>query len=240
MRVIFLILSMALAGSLCAQDETGKKIAIKWAPAALLAGAANLQAEYMIDEKHSLTANIGIPLRSRRTLTYQNSDAQFDMRATGFLAGYRFYLSDRYMSGIYLEPYFRYLHHTAEGTGYGTLDGRAATFNISNEYNSMGIGAQLGAQFIFWDKMVLDLFLIGPEGNMVTDNLKAVEVAGNRPWTSREALQAEIEIKNFINQIPFLRNKTTVMVDKDTRSIIARFNGPMPGFRAGISIGIRF
>lgn len=235
---ICFILGSIITNSGYAQREEDRTLTVKWSPAALIIGSVNLQAEYKIDDRHALTANVGIPARTRHTLTYQNNDAQFDMRATSFLAGYRFYLSDRQLSGLYLEPYFKYLHHSAEGIGYGTLDARSATFNFTNEYNSTGLGAQLGAQFLIRNRLVIDIFLVGPEGNLVTNNLKAVEVSGSRPWTSREALQAEVEIQRFVNQIPFIRNKTSVMVDKDNRSIIAEFKGPLPGFRAGISVGI--
>lgn len=239
-KYLTVFFTLLLTASALAQYDNNRHITAKWAPTALVIGSVGLQGEYNFGSKHSLTANIGLPVTARHSFTFQDSDAQFDMKATTFLAGYRMYLSQRHLSGIYLEPFFKYIHHSSEGVGTGTLDNRSATFNFANEYNAMGLGAQLGAQFLIQNRFVIDLFLIGPEFDMASNNLRAVEVSGNGSWTTLEAAQAEASVKRFVNDIPFIRNRTDIMVDKENRLITARFRGPLPGFRAGISFGIAF
>lgn len=231
---------LLFSASAFAQYDVNRHITLKWSPTSLIIGTVGLQAEYNFGSRYSLTANIGLPATVRHTLTYQDSDAAFDMRASTFLAGYRCYLSDRHLSGIYLEPFFKYIHHSADGLGTGELVTRTATFNIMNEYNAMGVGAQFGAQFLISNRVAIDLFLIGPEFDLASNNLKAVELSGSGSWSNTEAAQAEVQIKNFIQQIPFIRNHTDVMLDKENRLVTARFKGPLPSVRAGVSLGIAF
>jgi hypothetical protein len=110
--------------------------------------------------------------------------------------------------------------------------------NFTNDYNGVGVGAQLGAQFFIGKRFVIDLFFLGPEINSARNNFKAIEVTNTIPWTAVQAQDAEKDIRDFINQFPFIRNNTTVKVDQQNRTVTADFNGPLPGFRAGISLGI--
>ena len=142
------------------------------------------------------------------------------------------------MRGLYLEPFLKYVHHTAEGTGQGTLGARTVTMNFTNEYDGFGVGAQLGAQFFIGKRFVVDVFFLGPEINSAQNNFKAVEMGNAIPWTFIEAEDAERDIKEFIDDFPFLRNKTTIKVDRDNKTVFADFKGALPGFRAGISFGI--
>lgn len=215
-------------------------ITVKWAPTALVTGNLNLQAEYNFGGKHSLTASLGLPVTAKHAFTYQGNDANFQVKTSTFLAGYRTYLSQKHLSGMYFEPYFKYAHLSGDGTGTGTLDYRTAKFNFVNEYNGIGIGAQLGAQFLIGNRFTIDLFFLGPELNYATNHFKAIEVNFTRPWTEREALQAQLEVNRFINQFPFIRNRTKIMVDKDSRTILAQFRGAIPGIRTGVSFGVAF
>jgi hypothetical protein len=139
---------------------------------------------------------------------------------------------------LYFEPYFKYVHHTGEGAGKGTLDLKEASLNFSNHYNAVGLGAQLGAQFIISRKLVVDLFFLGPEINVASNHFKAMETSSFLPWTSIEAAEAEQDIRKFMDKAPFIQKRTTIMVDKDNRTVFADFKGALPGFRAGISLGI--
>src|ERR671913_396063 len=91
-----------------ASTSVKPNIAIKWAPVGLWVGSFNLHGEYNFG-KNSLTAKIGIPVKTKHSLTYDANDANFYMRATSFMAGYRTYLSKRHMKGLYFEPYFKYV-----------------------------------------------------------------------------------------------------------------------------------
>jgi hypothetical protein len=163
------------------------------------------------------------------------------MKATSFLAGYRMYFSKkRHLRGLYLEPYFKYVHHSSEGEAKSTLGGRAVRMSFTNDYSGAGVGAQLGAQFMIKKRFVIDLFFLGPEINSATNNFRAVEASATIPWTFIEASEAERDIREFIDQFPFIRRKTRIMVDKDNKSVSADFKGALPGLRVGVSFGFAF
>jgi hypothetical protein len=239
-NILILIPLVCLLQSTKAQNTSLKPaIAVKWAPTGLLLGSVSLQGEYNFG-KNSLTAKIGVPANTHRNFTYEDNDANFSMKATSFMAGYRIYLSKQQLKGLYLEPYFKYVHHTAEGVGTGTLSGESIELNFTNNYNGFGAGAQLGAQFLIGKKFIIDLFLLGPEINSSMNNFKAVEVSNSLPWTFIQAREAENDIRDFVDQFPFVRNRTSVMVDKDNRTVMANFKGALPGFRTGVSFGFLF
>ena len=214
-------------------------IAIKWAPVGLWVGSFNLHGEYNFG-KNSLTAKIGAPIKTSHSLKFDGNDADFYMRATSFMAGYRTYLSKRHMKGFYFEPYFKYVHHSSEGVGYGKLDGEPVVMNFNNDYNGIGIGAQLGLQLLIKDLVVVDFFFLGPELNSGRNNFVAVETSRTLPWTTIQATEAEADIRDVIDEFPFIRKKTDVMVDKNNKSVRADFKGIIPGYRVGVSFGVAF
>jgi hypothetical protein len=243
---LFLALFVSAGLTSAAQEAApaySPSVGVKWAPTGLIVGSVSLQGEYRFDGKHSLTAKIGIPVSAKHSFDYNGDKADFDLKATSFLAGFRTYFSrKREMSGLYLEPFFKYVHHSAEGVANSTLNSKPVLWNFTNDYNAFGVGAQLGAQFFIGKRFVIDLFFLGPEINSASDNFKAVDMSGNNaiPWTFVESGEAEKEIRDFINQFPFVKNKVNVKVDNLSKTVAADFKGALPGLRAGVSIGFTF
>jgi hypothetical protein len=231
--LFLLIISYAVFG----QSGIAKpNISIKWAPTGIIFGNISLHGEYNFG-KNSLTAKIGLPLNKHQTFQFDDKDADFSMKAMSFLAGYRTYLSKKHMKGLYFEPYFKYVHHISEGTGNAVLDGDKVLMNFTNDYNGIGIGAQLGAQFLISKKFVIDFFFLGPEINSARNNFKAIETSSTIPWTYAKAREAEQDIRDFIDKFPFVRNKVNIMVDQSNKTVIANFKGALPGYRIGVSFG---
>ena len=214
-------------------------IGLKWAPTGIVFGNISLQGEYNFG-KNSLTAKIGIPFNKHQTFQFSDKDADFTMRATSFLAGYRTYLSKKHMRGLYFEPFFKYVHHTSEGTGNTVLDGDPVVMNFTNEYNGAGFGIQLGTQFIVAKKFVIDFFFLGPEINSSKNNFKAVEASSTIPWSYVKANEAEQDIRDFIDKFPIIRNKVNITVDQNNKAVFANFNGVLPGYRIGVAVGFAF
>lgn len=240
-RSICLITSFCFLHFAFAQEKsTSPNITLKWAPTGLILGSLSLQGEYHFSGKSSLTAKIGVPVSSHHSFEYSGDDADFNLKATSFLAGYRMYLSKRHLKGLYFEPFFKYVHHISEGAANSSLNNRPVRFGFTNDYNGAGIGAQLGVQFLISNRFVIDLFFLGPEINSSSNNFKAVELTSTIPWNSIEASEAEQDIREFIDDFPFLRNKTKVMVDNDNRTVTADFKGALPGMRIGVSFGVAF
>ena len=210
--------------------------AFKWAPSGLILGNLSLYGEYSFGRK-SLTAKLGIPVNTRQTLRYDDRDASFRMKATSFLAGYRSYLSRKPMKGLYLEPFFKYVHHSSEGTGRGLMGGHLVTMDFTNEYNGAGFGLQLGVQFLIAKRIVVDVYVPGPELNLARNTLKAHETSSYLPWTNSDANDVEQDMRAFIDKFPFIRKRTALMVDQKHKTVTANFNGLLPGIRAGIAVG---
>lgn len=229
---------LCMLGSTQAQDKNSG-MAIKWGPLGLVTGNISLYGEYNFG-KTSLTAKIGIPVKTHRTFQYDEKDAEFDMKATSFMAGYRIYLSKKHMRGFYFEPFFKYVHHSSEGRGRAVLDGDNVVMDFTNTYDGIGAGAQLGVQFLIAKRVVLDFYFLGPEINSSSNKFSAVETTDAIPWTSVEASEAEQDIRDFIDDFPFIKNKVNVMVDRNNKTVTADLKGALPGYRAGISIGIAF
>jgi hypothetical protein len=239
-RTLVFLLATVLVQIAQAQEETtGQNIIVKWAPTGLILGSISLQGEYNFG-KNSLTAKIGLPANTHHSFTYEDKDARFSMKAISFLAGYRIYLSKKHLRGLYFEPFFKYVHHTAEGIGNGTLTGQPVVMDFTNDYNGAGVGAQLGVQFFIGKRFVIDLFFLGPEINSARNNFKAVEVSASLPWTSIQASEAEKDIRDFIDKFPFVRNRTNIVVDRTNKTVRADFKGALPGIRTGVSFGFAF
>ena len=240
---IFLILFFVFpAATLVAQQNPKRpNSSLKWSPAGLIFGNIGLQGEYNFG-KNSLTAKIGIPVSKHHTFEYDGSDAHFNLKSTSFMAGYRTYLSKdlQHMKGLYFEPYFKYVHLSGEGTGKSTLGNDMVTMNFTNDYNALGVGAELGVQFLVRKRMVIDLYFLGPEINSASNNLKAVEASSAVPWTSMQAAEAKQDITDFIDKFPFIRNHVDVMVDPNNKTVKANFKGALPGYRIGVSFGYTF
>jgi hypothetical protein len=238
---LYFIILLFLLQEIHAQDKIFEpKITIKWAPTGLILGDLSLQGEYSFLQKSSLTAKIGVPFSRPYHATFDGHGVDMHMKAFSFLAGYRKYLSKQILKGFYVEPFFTFAHHTTGGTGEGKLDNQSVTMDFTNGYNGTGIGVQLGSQFIIAKRLVIDLFFFGPQLTSSTNNFRAIDPYNNAAWTTIQADEAEQDIKNFLNQFPFIKNKVDVHVDKLNRTVMADFKGPLLGVRFGVSIGLAF
>ncbi len=215
-----------------------KQISLKWAPTGLVFGNIALQGEYSFGDHSSLTAKIALPVGKKYIAIYDENDADLKMKSLSFMAGYRNYLSKKKLRGFYLEPFFKYVHHTTDGIGRGMLDGDNIEMSFTNEYNAAGVGLQLGAQWIVAKNWVIDFFFFGPEINAASNRFKAVDISNSDQWNTLQAAEAEQDIRDFLDDFPFVRNKVDVVVDKPNRTVRADFKGALPGIRAGISIGV--
>jgi hypothetical protein len=239
-NIVLFLFALLSTRFLFGQTVTTKpNVSVKWAPTGVIFGNISLHGEYGIG-RNSLTARIGFPISKHQTFRFDDKDANFSMKATSFLAGYRTYLSGKHMKGLYFEPYFKYVHHLSEGAGNAVLDGDKVIMSFTNDYNGAGLGIQLGAQFFISKRLVLDFFFLGPEINSAKNNFKATEVSGVLPWTYAKANEAEKDIKDFIGQFPFIRNKVNIKVDQPNKTVMANYKGVIPGYRIGFSFGYTF
>ena len=240
MKPIFILLLLSGFFSAFAQEEPRQRnAAIKWTPTGLFLGGLVFAGEYNFG-KNSLTAKIGIPVITHHKFNYDGHDATFNMKATSFLAGYRTYLNNHHMKGLYVEPYFKYVHHSTEGKGRSELNMEPVVLNFTNDYNALGLGAQFGVQFLVRKNIIIDLFFLGLELNTAQNKFNAIENSNAPPWTQTKANEARYDMEEFLDKFPFIRNKTEVMVDAFNKSVTASFRGALPGYRIGLSVGMMF
>jgi len=251
MKAIKALTLSLLLGSLTAQAQQSEQKAnakeanrrpftAKWNPGSLAFGKIGLSGEYNFRPKRSVTFGLGIP--AQRTFTRDNAEERVDLTVKTFSiqGGYRMYLGKKTMSGFYFEPYLKYVNFK----GSGTFDNKDATdreiYNVGLNYNGFGVGGQLGVQFMIAKVVAFDLFLLGPEANISKFDGTFRDITSPIPWTLVQEEDARREIKNIIDDIPILGNKTEVNVDRNNRTVTTRYNGFLPGFRFGASIGVRF
>jgi len=81
-----------------------------------------------------------------------------------FSTDYRFYLMKENRNaaprGVYIAPYYTYNHLNRENSW--NLEGYVDEVFTNLKLNVHTIGAELGYQFVFWDRVALDMILIGP------------------------------------------------------------------------------
>ena len=235
-----LILLCFLQTILAQPKKFDPKITLKWSPLGLFLGDISLQGEYSFLKKSSLTAKLGVPFNSPYHASFDGHDVDMHMKAVSFLAGYRKYLSKQILKGFYIEPFFTYVHHTSDGTGQATLDNQPVTMDFTNAYNGIGVGVQLGDQFIIAKRLVIDFFFFGPQLTSSVNNFRAIDYNDAAAWNTIQSDEAEQDIRNFLNQFPFIRNKVDVHVDTPSKTVTADFKGALGGIRFGVSFGLAF
>jgi hypothetical protein len=243
-RILVALLAIMAFTPLTAQKEEvssfSKSYVVKIAPAGYWLGKIGIGGEYNFRNKKSLTLNIGIPAEKSLKVSIDDEKRNLKIKTLSAMAGYRMYLGKNPMKGFYLEPFLKYVDNEFVTTTTVEIDGSDRPFVIASEYSGFGVGAQLGVQFMIAKKVVLDFYFLGPEGNLSKHNLLAQETGAGLPWSTSEAEEAEQEIENFIDDIPFLKDNEEVSVNALQRNVRMKFDGFLPGFRLGLSIGIRF
>ena len=237
-KTLLFVITIAFFTSGFAQ-RYNRDLIVKWAPGSLASGKLTLAGEYNFKKKHSVELAIGIPTAKNHHFEYDGNTSDLSIKGFSVLAGYRYYLGRKDVAGFYVEPYAKYLHHQASGILVGTLDDETARFDTHTDYKGIGIGAQLGVQFLIAKKISLDFFILGPEANSSKFTAVATDVASSIPWTLVDANEAEQDVKDVVNDIPIIGDKIQVTVDQATKTVTTRYSGFMPGFRFGAAIGIR-
>ena len=219
--------------------QYNKQVFAKWSPGSLAAGKITVGGEYNFKKKNSFELFIGLPSGMNHRFNYDSNTSNLRSKAFSVLAGYRFYFGKKKASGLYLEPYAKYLHQQFNGILKGQLNGETATFDTRSDYKGFGLGAQLGVQFLIAKRFILDLFILGPEANSASFTSSATDIASNIPWTLVKAGEAEKDIKDALKNIPIVGDKIEVSVNQADKTVTTRYNGFVPGARFGASVGIR-
>lgn len=123
--------------------------------------------ERILPNNQSFTINIGtfsIPRFGGSLADSLGLNSDYKDRGFHLSADYRFYLKkeNKYSAprGVYLAPYYTYNRLNRENTWL--MEGIADEVSSNLKLNIHTIGVELGYQFVFWDRIALDLVLLGP------------------------------------------------------------------------------
>lgn len=231
---LFLMLSVIFYSSANAQ----RKVALKWAPTGLLMGDVSIAGEFKLILHSTLNVNIGIPVQQTYSAKFSGKNASFGLKTTSLLAGYRMYLSKKSMKGFYFEPYLKYVHFTGTGSGTSNLNGQNVNMAFASDYKGTGVGIQFGHQFMIAKRVVIDFYFIGAELNSSNVSFSSTDMTSTGAWNNTQASQAQQNVQDFVSKIPIIGNKITITTDANNRTVTANYKGILPGFRAGLAIGI--
>jgi hypothetical protein len=150
---------------------------------------------------------------------------------------YRFYMTGTEKpSGFYVAPYARIAQLSMLYTD--KLTPNNLDFNVDATATIMGLGAQLGYQWLIKDRVCIDFNFFGAGVDFW--NAKLIYTRdGFTNYSSiepdiRKAVEVGDDIKRFIDPT----KKLTTKVNSD--NLTARFPFVLPGFRIGLSVGIAF
>ena len=179
MKRIFLVLALCISAQyLFAQQEDSigkfRKNVIRYnLSGALLFGFDKyivVGYERVINSRQSISMNVGrASLPKLVNIITDSFSLQKDLRNTGtnFSLDYRFYLAkeNRYRPphGLYIGPYYSYNRFERENEfSFKRANGAVQAGETNTSLTIHTIGAELGYQFVFWEKLTLDMVLIGP------------------------------------------------------------------------------
>ena len=196
--------------------------------------------ERVLTPRQSFSINIGgAGLPKFVSINTDSFKVQKDIKNSGFNASadYRFYLSkeNKYYAphGIYIGPYVSFNQFKRDDE-WVFQEGSSAQKLITTEtkFNIYTAGAELGYQFVFWNRLTLDMVLIGP--GISGYDLKA-KINGDLTEPQRENLQEAL--KQLLSQK--FPGMNYVFADKELNAN-GVLNTTSIGFRYLIHIGFAF
>ncbi|MCW3074196.1 MAG: hypothetical protein JWP69_1265 [Flaviaesturariibacter sp.] len=267
MRQIFAIIFLIYSGiEICAQDTSSQRnfdfypairkwYGVKLNPASVYFGKVSLFGEYSSNNwrhngrSRSITFGIGIPIEHEQNYIINKKDRKLRMKTFSAMIGYRVFVVNGFdfpgeISGLYFEPYLKYLSNSTSDTfntnlATSTTTTSEVTFSSVSKYSGVGFGIQLGYQFHINQRFIVDAFLIGPEINNTNTNILLHDITSQGAWNSSQSVDAQKSINDY-KKLPILGNKLNTSRDDVNRNISASYKGLLPGFRIGISIGYSF
>ena len=197
--------------------------------------------ERVMKNNRSFTINIGQSSFPR--LRFKDSDSlrtKPNVKENGFhiSADYRFYLpkQNKYDAprGVFIGPYYayNYFEKTNSWTVKSTSGGTPQTIDSKTMLTTNCVGFELGYQFVFWNRLSIDMILIGP--GIASYNLEA-KLSSN---LSEEDRQKFYEKLNAALADKFPGYSTVIDEGEFQRSGTA--NSTNLGYRYMMLIGVRF
>jgi hypothetical protein len=196
--------------------------------------------ERMLKPNQSISFNVGtVALPKLTTIGTDSVTFNKDVKNSGFNTSldYRFYLGklNKYNAprGVYIGPWYSYNRFSRENK-WDLLQSNSGTKSVTanTDLNIHSFGFQLGYQFVFWDRMTLDLVMIGPGMGLYKVNAK---FDSNLTTEEREQLQ-EVLTDALENKFPGM----DFVFDGKELDANGALNVTSLGYRYIVHIGFRF
>jgi hypothetical protein len=150
--------------------------------------------ERLLKPNRSISINAGTTALPKLTdLVFDSLEFKNDVKNSGFnfSVDYRFYLNklNKYNAprGVYIGPYYSFNQWRRENDiSFTTANSSQKLATSELDFNLHMMGAELGYQFVFWNRVSLDMVLIGPGVGFY--NIKA-KAKGNLTDAERERLE---------------------------------------------------
>jgi hypothetical protein len=197
--------------------------------------------ERVLNNRQSISVNFGkasFPAFSLVNSDSLKSSTTLSDKGVNFSIDYRFYLAkeNKYSAprGVYIGPYYSYnfVEKKNSWSLTSTSGGSAQVVESTTSMRVHGVGFELGYQFIFWNRVSLDMILVGP--GIAGYNLKAA-VAEN--------LSAEDKKKFFEKLNQALADKLpgySLVIDEGEFEKNGTVSSTSFGFRYMLLLGFRF
>jgi len=126
--------------------------------------------EFLVNKRQSFSFNFGST--AFPSLNLVNSDSlksksNVSNKGYNFSVDYRFYLAkeNKYIAprGVYIGPYYSYNYFNKKNS-WTVKTNTGATADVESELklDIHTVGFEFGYQFVFWNRVALDLILLGP------------------------------------------------------------------------------
>ncbi len=197
-------------------------------------GNLTLNYERLLSARNSVALNVGvIPSQSFSSALTNFVDAEASVPSTfsGLTATveYRFYSKKRSAgSGFYYAPYARYAQHNV---GFQSdIDDNLA--NVDARLSTVGLGGQIGIQWLIKDRVVIDWGILGLAAQWYNFESTFTAAAGDINFEEiRAELEMEIDGSILSNSLEFTN---------DENSLQARMPFLFGGARTYLAIGYKF
>ena len=126
--------------------------------------------EFLVNKRQSVSFNFGstafppLNLFGSDSLKFRSNVSS---KGFNFSVDYRFYLAkeNKFIAprGIYIGPYYSY-NYFEKNNSWTVTTKSGTTVDVESELklNIHTVGFELGYQFVFWNRVALDLILLGP------------------------------------------------------------------------------
>jgi hypothetical protein len=196
--------------------------------------------ERTIGDHQSFSVNIGrfsLPkIASINTDSITELDKATSSKGLHISGDYRFYLAkeNKFNSphGIYIGPYLTYNSFGRNMTFSANTESFTGELNADFNFRVANVGFQLGYQFIFWNRVSLDLILFGP-------GIAAYKLKANLDTTLDPDQESELFQKlneKIAEKIPGY----DLVLNPGTFEKTGSYNTTSLGYRYVVMLGIRF